>query len=550
MSAMQASKRAVIYLRVSTEQQTKRAGTDEGYSIEYQRDVCTRKAESLGAVVVDEFVDAQTAKNADRPALQALLERVEQGHDIDYIIVHKLDRLARNRLDDALLSVRFEAAKVRLVSVVEHIDETPSGTLMHALLAAFNEYQIRNHATEVMKGSVKKAEGGGTPFMAPIGYLNKRDLSDGKDARWIETDPERAPLVGWAFEMYATGDYSLARLLTELTAKGLTNRPTAKRPARPLKLSKLAEILRNPYYIGKVVYRGVEYQGKHEPIVERATFNRVQEVFQLHDLSGERLRTHRHYLKGSVFCARCEERMGFCYFKSRSGVLYPYFFCYGRMRGKGCDLPYLLADDVEDHVVEHYGIIQLEPQVVGITKSELNEQLERQRLQLVRTVKRQQAKLTRLSHERTKLLHAYTQGLFEDELLFKSEQARISREIEEANQTVALKSLEFTGIKGIIIDALELATNFRSAYRGAPDELRRKFNHTFFIRILVDQDRVVRSELTEGFAAVAAQAFASRYQRALPEPILSGVGLTKTPLVEVRGIEPLSPGDHLGLLRA
>ncbi|MGH2554570.1 MAG: recombinase family protein, partial [Actinomycetota bacterium] len=412
-------RRAVIYLRVSTEQQTKRAGTDEGYSIEYQRDVCRRKAQGLGAVVVDEFVDAgESAKTADRPALQAMLERVEREHDVDYVIVHKLDRLSRNRLDDAMISVQIEAAKAQLVSVVENIDETPAGVLMHGLLAAFNEYQIRNHATEVMKGSVKKAEGGGTPFLAPIGYLNKRDFSDGKDARWVEPDPERAPLITWAFDAYASGEYSLRRLLDELTGKGLTNRPTGKRPARPLKLSKLAETLRNKYYIGTVVFRSVEYEGKHEPLVERHVFDRVQEVFQMHDLAGERVRSHRHYLKGSLFCARCEERLGFGFFKGRHGGLYPYFFCYGRHRGNGCDLPFLPADDVEDRVVDHYAIIQLDQELVEETKSQLRERLERQRKLALRTVKRQEARLSRLSHERIKLLHAYYNGLLPDDDLF------------------------------------------------------------------------------------------------------------------------------------
>src|SRR4051794_30681254 len=101
-----ARKRAVIYLRVSTEQQTRRAGTEEGYSIEYQRDVCRQKAASLDADVVDEFIDAgESARTTNRAALQALLDRVEQERDIDFVIVHKLDRLARNRLDDALLAV-------------------------------------------------------------------------------------------------------------------------------------------------------------------------------------------------------------------------------------------------------------------------------------------------------------------------------------------------------------------------------------------------------------------------------------------------------------
>jgi hypothetical protein len=67
----------------------------------------------------------------------------------------------------------------------------------------------------------------------------------------------RAPLVAWAFEVYATGDYSLLGLLRELTAKGLNNRASGEKPERPMHLSKLYEMLTNSYYLGIVTYRGV-----------------------------------------------------------------------------------------------------------------------------------------------------------------------------------------------------------------------------------------------------------------------------------------------------
>lgn len=86
----------------------------------------------------------------------------------------------------------------------------------------------------------------GAPFLAPIGYLNLQDLSGGKDHRWVELDPERAPLLAWAFEAYATGDWSLSSLQAELTARGLTTRPTARKPAKPLHESLLQRILVRP----------------------------------------------------------------------------------------------------------------------------------------------------------------------------------------------------------------------------------------------------------------------------------------------------------------
>ena len=93
------SKQAVIYLRVSTREQAERDGDPEGYSLPAQREACLRKAKSLEVIVVEEFVDrGESAKTADGPKLHGLRIYVAQ-HPSAYVIVHKVDRLPRNRVD-------------------------------------------------------------------------------------------------------------------------------------------------------------------------------------------------------------------------------------------------------------------------------------------------------------------------------------------------------------------------------------------------------------------------------------------------------------------
>ena len=97
-------KYAISYLRVSTRGQAERGGGhDEGFSIPAQREANKRKALSMGAIIGKEFVDrGASAKSADRPQLQAMLKYVRENADrVDYVIVHKVDRLARNRDDDS-----------------------------------------------------------------------------------------------------------------------------------------------------------------------------------------------------------------------------------------------------------------------------------------------------------------------------------------------------------------------------------------------------------------------------------------------------------------
>ncbi len=100
---------------------------------------------------------------------------------VKYLIVHKVDRLARNRLDDAMLYQRSSAWASHWCQPRENIDETPAGQLMHGMLATFAEYYSNNLATEIKKGLRRKHEQGGTPFKPPIGYLSaQRELSAGR----------------------------------------------------------------------------------------------------------------------------------------------------------------------------------------------------------------------------------------------------------------------------------------------------------------------------------------------------------------------------------
>lgn len=222
MNSPEVSSTAVIYLRVSTKEQAKKGGSSEGYSIPAQREACLRKVESLKATVLAEFVDrGESARSANRAELQALLRFVEENH-VDYVVVHKVDRLARNRVDDVKINVAPKQAGVILVSVTENIDETPSGLLLHGIMSSIAEFYSRNLANEVMKGSLQKVRNGGTPTMAPIGYLNVRRVVEGRETRTIDLDPDRAPLMRWAFEQYATGDWTLRGLLQAVTEKGLT----------------------------------------------------------------------------------------------------------------------------------------------------------------------------------------------------------------------------------------------------------------------------------------------------------------------------------------
>lgn len=160
-------KRAVIYLRVSTQKQAGREDAD-GYSLPAQRDACERKAEALGAEIVDVYTDrGESAKTAERPQFQIMLARIRDHHDVDFVILDKIDRFARNRRDDANILFDLRMSGAQLVSVKENVDDTPAGQLLHAIMAGIAEFYSKNLATEALKGMTQKAIQGGAPPVAP-----------------------------------------------------------------------------------------------------------------------------------------------------------------------------------------------------------------------------------------------------------------------------------------------------------------------------------------------------------------------------------------------
>ena len=491
--------RAVIYVRVSTKEQAEMGGEAEGFSIPAQRAACLRKAEGLGAVVDEEFVDrGESAKTANRTELAKMLRYLD-AHAVQYVIVHKVDRLARNRADDVAITLTIQKSGAALVSCSENIDETPSGLLLHGIMSSIAEFYSRNLAHEVIKGLEQKVKTGGTVQKAPAGYLHVRHFDNGYEVRSVEIDPERAPLVRWAFETYASGEWTLPQLLEEVTARGLTTRPGPHTPARPFSRSGLHQMLTNPYYIGVVLFRGAYYPGKHEPLVSYQLFENVRMALDAHNQAGERQYRHNHYLKGSLYCGVCGRRLAVEYSRGRSGAIYDYFYCLGRQHDRnGCTFTATRVALVERRVVEHYREIQLAPQRIEAIRTEMTEALSSRRREAEAAEQVQSLRIRRLSDEREKLLRLhYEEAIPLD--LFRQDQERIMRELEDARSQLAAISCSFDVIEENLGKALELARNVRAAYEGATPEIRRLFNQAFFEKLNVHQDGEVTHELAAPF---------------------------------------------------
>jgi DNA invertase Pin-like site-specific DNA recombinase len=401
---------AAIYARVSSTGQLGRGDDDDGdgYSIPAQVGACEREAHSLGArLAITPYIErAESARSDNRPVLQKMLKELP-ALGVKYLIVHKVDRLARNRLDDAQLYERLVGMGIALVSATENIDETPAGRLMHGMLATFAEYYSNNLASEIKKGLNQKHLNGGTPFKPPIGYLPKRELIGNQDIRTVIVDKERAPFIQEAFDLYATGNWTTRSLAKHLESRGLRSRETPKQGARPLKANAIQEMLRNPYYMGVVVYRGVRVpNGRHKRLIDPDTFDHVQALLAARSVAGDRPHKHQHYLRGTLYCAKCGGRLLYSRHRGNGGM-YEYFCCIKRLsrqQGGRCDSRHYSAPQVEQAIAEHYRSVNLTERVREAVWADVRRDADERTAIVQKDIERHQRKIQKLTDNQARLV--------------------------------------------------------------------------------------------------------------------------------------------------
>ncbi len=534
----QRTRRAWAYLRVSSDGQVQTGYSPDGLSISAQKERAEDKAARHEAKVVRFWGDPGKSAFKDLHKRREFLEMLDElkrcnqreGTRIDYVIVYAIDRWARNIQDHFRTRELVREAGATLLSVTEPMlgEDTPEAFYFEGLQAVNAEYESRKTSRRVRGGILQKAKEGGAHGPAKLGYLNDVEhLLDGRRVPCVVFDPERATFITHAFRLFASGLYSLSGLSNELYGLGLRSRPTRRHPSsiRKVKSSTLQRLLRDPYYLGLIPYkRGTPDQqifpGRHEPLIDEETFQKVQALLDENRVSGERTQKHHHYLKGSVFCGECGRRLLYGPSRNQAGNYYDYFFCGSRIRGKACPMrrnfrPKLIEDAIQRYYVQRPVQLTLKDvakrtkaiEALVAVSQQASEQVKAAKTELIDKLEGQQARLLQLYEEES---GETAPGAFRKEL------KRLDKEIEAAKNSLAVTENQLSLDGTLLRMALELAGAVAKVYRTAPNAIRRGYNQAFFKKLLVkpEQDetgklmaRVVETELTEPFKVLLAQDF-------------------------------------------
>ena len=234
-----------------------------------QEEALKRYAAPSGGEIVKFFKIAETAsKGHERKTFRELIAYAKKNAVFPDGLFYKVGRASRNLFDYVELERLESEYNLPFISVSQPTEKTPFGRMMRRTLANMASFYTEQQSVDVREGLARRVKEGWFVGLAPYGDRNAR--KDGWGV--IEVDPDPAANVKRIFHLYAYENLTLDGLVERINTEGRLWRKSQPKFPR----SSIHTIRKNRAYIGELEYKGEWYPGKHEPLIDRATWNRVQ----------------------------------------------------------------------------------------------------------------------------------------------------------------------------------------------------------------------------------------------------------------------------------
>ena len=422
-------KTAALYARVSSNRQ------DVDLSVSAQLRALRDYAEKNGYAVVSVYVDeAESGRVADRPQFRKMLDAASADDaPFEEILVWKFSRFTRKREHAVAFKSMLRRRGVKVTSITEHADDSPTGKLMEAIIESVDEFYSENLAQEVTRGMREAASRGFwvSPHV-PYGYRRVLVQDGPKERPRLELNPPADGIVRRMFRMACQGK-SVLDITKVLNDEGITS-PKGKRWQK----TSVHRVLTSETYTGTLVW-GVKAKDKAPPvrvadafpaIVSPAEFAKASEILQAKapDRMHPRRAASHHLLSGLLKCETCHKALTGQ--RAKSGR-FAYYVCQSLLkRGQGtCDAPRLnaprferlIAEQLREHVLTERNIREL----VRLVNEELGSVVQEQR----ERVEAMEAELVEVRRRMDRLWHAVeTSDLEVNDILPRLRQHQVRQE--------------------------------------------------------------------------------------------------------------------------
>ncbi|MFA5248156.1 MAG: recombinase family protein [Patescibacteria group bacterium] len=333
-----------LYARKSSESEERQV-----LSIDSQIKEMLQLAERENLEVVTMKQESHSAKETgQRPIFNEIIEELKMGK-FNGILTWAPDRISRNAGDlGRIVDLMDSGALKEIRTFGQSFSNNPNEKFLLMILGSQAKLENDNRGINVKRGLRTRVEMGMWPNMAPLGYLNQRNL-DKKGQLMI--DPDRAPIVRMMFEKLANDNWSGRKIFNWL--KFEINFKT--RGNKSLTQSGIYRVIDSPFYYGMFEYpknSGNWYKGKHEPIITQEMFERAKAQLKRGQIDRE---THEFSFTKLFTCGYCGSGMSaqekFKLLKDGTQNRYVYYSC-SRARDRNCKNKYIREEELIDELLK------------------------------------------------------------------------------------------------------------------------------------------------------------------------------------------------------
>lgn len=345
-----------LYARKSTDTEDRQV-----QSLDDQVKVMKGIAKREGARLLGEPLrESKSAKRPDaRSVFEEMIKEIEDGK-IDGIVCWKLDRLSRNPTDSGRIQQLLQDGKLKHILTAEKSYFPEDNAIVFSVEAGMSNQYIRELSSNTRRGMQSKVEKGNKPGVPPVGYLNDRL------EKIIIADPDRFTSMRVLWDKMLTGTYSMAQLVHVADKElHITTPVRGKTGGKPIAYSSLCALFKNPFYTGKLPFKGQLYPGNHPAMITEEEFERVQQIVDPLHTTRPKDKSYNFQLRNLFRCGEC----GFAItaeqkkktIKSSGEVKeYIYYHCTGKNKAIKCTQP-------KQHVSEDVLIQQIKEKLSKFT---------------------------------------------------------------------------------------------------------------------------------------------------------------------------------------
>ena len=503
----------MIYVRVSYADQV------DGTSLESQERDCRRYCAENDIEVVEVFVErGRSAKTKERPELYRLLSFCgKKRSKIDVLVVHKLDRLARNSDDHGYLKVTLSGYGVSIISATEPISDSAEGRFMEHILKGFSQFENERRSQKSKGEMVTLVEKGYWCHKGPTGYLNSRD----KENRPILIeDPEKGPLVRRAFELVADHGHTQKAALADVTAQGLVGRT-----GKPIPFQAFSKMLVNPLYAGRICCQqtnGRTIQAKFPALIDPDMFDRLQAIVGVNKNLPQVRDDDQYPLRNWVRCGVCERPLTASQSRGKGGKRYAYYHCYA----EGCGAVRVPVTKMQEHYEELLtGISHRVSPVLKLLREIVIDWWTQKQDEITAAQVRIDKRIQKLETKKSRLIDAFLDEKL-DQDTFMDKKAEIQAQICLSKCEKHDEELESLDIQAVLASAEYVLCDAWELWKRLPFEEKKRLNDLLFPEgVECTENGELRTPSTNVALEVC-------------DMLVAG----DSPMAPPRGIEPLFPG--------